>query len=106
MTTKRTSDPSNTDSPNLSSESARIESTLTLEAIRSLAQAMKDFELSELELTQPSGERLRLCGRRTEVVQAAPVVVQAAPVVVAAAAFYFGRRRGKLQKTVVEIRRV
>ncbi len=26
--------------------------------------------------------------------------------VVAVAAFYFGRRRGKLQKTVVEIRRV
>lgn len=27
-------------------------------------------------------------------------------VAVAAAAFYFGRRRGKLQKTIVEIRRV
>jgi hypothetical protein len=27
-------------------------------------------------------------------------------VAVAAAAFYFGRRRGKMQKTIVEIRRV
>ena len=84
MTTKRTSDPSTADSPTLSSESARIDSTLTLEAIRSLAQVMKDFELSELELTQPSGERLRLCGPRTEVVQAAPIV-QAAPMVTAVA---------------------
>ena len=76
MTTKRTSDSSTADTH---SESVRSESTLTLETIRSLAQVMKDFELSELELTQPSGERLRLSGRRTEVVAAAPVV-HAAPV--------------------------
>lgn len=76
MTTKRTSDSSTADTH---SESVRSEGTLTLETIRSLAQVMKDFELSELELTQPSGERLRLSGRRTEVVAAAPVV-HAAPV--------------------------
>ena len=76
MTTKRTSDSSTADTHR---ESVRSEGTLTLETIRSLAQVMKDFELSELELTQPSGERLRLSGRRTEVVAAAPVV-HAAPV--------------------------
>lgn len=76
MTTKRTSDSSTADTH---SESVRSEGTLTLETIRSLAQVMKDFDLSELELTHPSGERLRLSGRRTEVVAAAPVV-SAAPV--------------------------
>jgi acetyl-CoA carboxylase biotin carboxyl carrier protein len=84
MTTKRTSDPSTTDSPALASEPSQTGNTLTLEAIRSLAQVMKDFELSELELSQPSGERLRLVGRRAEVVTAAPVVksvsVAASPV--------------------------
>ena len=76
MTTKRTSDSSTADTH---SESVRSESTLTLETIRSLAQVMKDFELSELELTQPSGERLRLSGRRIEAVMTAPPV-QAASV--------------------------
>lgn len=86
MTTKRTSDSSTADTH---SESVRSESTLTLETIRSLAQVMKDFELSELELTQPSGERLRLSGRRIEAVVAAPpvqAVSVAAPTPVAAQA--------------------
>ena len=49
MTTKRTSDPSSTDSPALTGEPSRLASTFTLEAIRSLAQVLQDFELSELE---------------------------------------------------------
>lgn len=39
---------------------------------------------------------------RTSLLVAGVVVA----VAVAAAAFYFGRRRGKMQKTIVEIRRV
>ena len=84
MTTKRTSDPSSTDSPALTGEPSRLASTFTLEAIRSLAQVLQDFELSELELSQPSGERLRLVARRAEAVAAAPVAkVASVPVAVA-----------------------
>lgn len=35
--------------------------------VRALAQVMKDFELGELELVRPSGERLRLKSRRAEI---------------------------------------
>ncbi len=83
--TKRTSEETNTDATAPAAGSSSNESKLTLDAIRSLAQVMKDFELSELELSQPSGERLRLVGRRAEVITAAPVVTKAVPTAIVAA---------------------
>lgn len=50
--------------------------------VRALAQVMKDFELGELELSRPSGERLRLKSRRAEISAIGPV--QRAPAAVPA----------------------
>ena len=82
--TKRTTEESNLD-PTAHAGGTTTDGTLTLDAIRSLAQVMKDFELAELELSQPSGERLRLVGRRAEVIAAAPIATKTAPSVVVAA---------------------
>ncbi len=40
--------------------------------VQALAQVMKDFELGEVELVRPSGERLRLKSRRAEIFSSAP----------------------------------
>ncbi|HND09124.1 MAG TPA: acetyl-CoA carboxylase biotin carboxyl carrier protein [Pseudomonadota bacterium] len=82
--TKRMTEESNLD-PTAHAGGTTTDGTLTLDAIRSLAQVMKDFELAELELSQPSGERLRLVGRRAEVIAAAPIATKSAPSVVVAA---------------------
>jgi acetyl-CoA carboxylase biotin carboxyl carrier protein len=48
--------------------------------VRALAQVMKDFELGELELVRPTGERLRLKSRRAEISAIGPA--QRAPAAV------------------------
>ena len=48
------------------------EGAFDLGDVRALAQVMKDFELGEVELVRPSGERLRLKSRRAEIFSSAP----------------------------------
>ena len=48
--------------------------------VQALAKVMKDFELGEVELVRPSGERLRLKSRRAEIFSSAPAPRAAAPV--------------------------
>jgi acetyl-CoA carboxylase biotin carboxyl carrier protein len=52
----------------------------TLHAVRALAQVMKDFELGELELSRPSGERLRLKSRRADIATVQPAQKAPAPI--------------------------
>ena len=44
----------------------------TLQTVRALAQVMKDFDLGELELSRPSGDRLRLKSRRADIATVQP----------------------------------
>lgn len=52
----------------------------TLQTVRALAQVMKDFELGELELSRPSGERLRLKSRRADIATVQPAQKPTAPI--------------------------
>jgi acetyl-CoA carboxylase biotin carboxyl carrier protein len=56
------------------------DAAFTLEAVRALAQVMKDYDLGELELSRASGERLRLKSRRAEIAQVLPAQRPAAAV--------------------------
>ena len=67
---------------------APLSPSFGLDDVRALAQAMKEFELGEVELVRPSGERLRLKSRRAEIpvqtvlsapAKAAPQPASAAP---------------------------
>lgn len=49
------------------SSEGELQGPFGLGDVRALAQVMKDFELGELELVRPSGERLRLKSRRAEI---------------------------------------
>ncbi|MFO0574379.1 MAG: acetyl-CoA carboxylase biotin carboxyl carrier protein [Polyangia bacterium] len=52
----------------------------TLQTVRALAQVMKDFELGELELSRPSGDRLRLKSRRADIATVQPAQKATAPI--------------------------
>ncbi len=74
----------NSDAPAASESETgeELQGPFQLGDVRALAQVMKDFELGELELTRPSGERLRLKSRRAEISAIGPV--QRAPAAVPA----------------------
>lgn len=67
---------------------ALADEAFTLDAVRALAQVMKDYDLGELELSRASGERLRIKSRRAEIASVLPAqrsVVAAEPSPAAAA---------------------
>lgn len=67
---------------------ALADEAFTLEAVRALAQVMKDYDLGELELSRASGERLRIKSRRADIASVLPgqrAVVAAEPAPAAAA---------------------
>lgn len=74
-----------TETPSLLQSPLAAEGAFDLGDVRALAQVMKDFELGELELQRPSGERLRLKSRRAEISTVSPMP-RALPVAAAAEA--------------------
>jgi len=61
-----------------------LQGPFRLNDVLALAQVMKDFELGEVELVRPSGERLRLKSRRAEIAAISPAQRSAAaPVAIA-----------------------